>query len=61
MRFATEDEATEHGIECGRFEQLPVIELDNGVLLVALRDPEGNGPGFLTGSYKGTSFFLEGM
>lgn len=36
-----------------------LLELDNGVLVGALRDEEGNGPGVMTGLLGGDNFYID--
>lgn len=58
VRQATKEEITTMGLDdtMGRHDRLYLVELDNGVGLCALRDPEGNGPGHMVGMYKAVTF-----
>ncbi len=54
VRELTPAEMKREGWEDFRGHETPmVLVLDNGMLVYASRDDEGNGPGALFGSYKG--------
>lgn len=57
VRAMTKKEAETEYWE-GHVGRTIVIELDNGMILYASSDPEGNGPGCMYGSYEGDGFYV---
>lgn len=59
VRLMTKAEAEKEGWTIGRYDDPIVIELDDGAVLYASQDDEGNGPGVMFGTSKtGTPFRL---
>lgn len=52
VRLMTKAELEKEGWSIGRYDDPLVIELDNGSLLYASQDDEGNGPGVIFGASK---------
>lgn len=57
VKHASSKELDLVGLERG--ENCLVLELSNGVLVLALRDPEGNGPGCMVGLHGKDNFYLD--
>ena len=58
VRDMNAEDAARSGVELNRMDTPMAVVLDNGVTLIPLADPEGNGTGCLTGLFKKTSFYL---
>lgn len=59
VRLMTKAEVEKEGWTIGRYDDPIVIELDDGAVLYASQDDEGNGPGVMFGTSKtGTPFRL---
>jgi hypothetical protein len=58
IRQMTAEEIEREGWEDCAYEPITVIELEDGTLLYASRDAEGNGPGELFGQKKDEPCFI---
>jgi hypothetical protein len=59
VRPMTDKEAEQEGFDPNPHSAPMVLELDNGQVIYALADEEGNGPGTLVGrNRKGESFYV---